>query len=790
MSSTRNSRSKTSKRRSTKKTNTRRAGSVFKKAKWMLIIFALISLPVFIYGVYLNHEVTRQFEGKRFSIPARVYARSLELFVGQTLASDALEDELKQLKYSKVLADPMAPGEYQRRSTTLRIFLRPFTYWDGVQEASLIELAVERKIVKEIVDLQSHQTLDLVRVEPLVIGGIYPNSGEDRELVRLEQVPKFLIDALVAVEDKRYYSHHGVDPKAVLRALTSVFSGGRVQGGSTLTQQLVKNFFLTRDRTLKRKFTEVLMALLLEYHYSKNDILETYLNEVYFGQDGDRAVHGFALASQFYFSRSLEHIDVHQAAMLVGLLKGPTYYNPRTHLDRAKNRRDLVLKEMVVQGLMGGDAYQRQIQQPLLITEKTTTGQSLYPAFTDLVIRQLKRDYREEDLRSEGLRIFTTLDPIVQQKVERVTLRRLSEIESSKKYVSGYLEVAAIFADVPSGEIVALVGGRRSGFQGFNRALDANRQIGSLIKPAMYITALSHTAPSGLPYTLTTPLDDSPFVWRENGIDDWQPQNYDGEFHGQVPLWLALAKSYNVAAARLGTELGVNKVMDTVQRLGVEKTLPTYASGLLGTVHLTPYEVTQMYHTIASGGFKTPFRAIREVTTQHGDPLKRYNLRTEPAVNGVANYLVTSAMQQVVKRGTGVGLNRMLSPELNVAGKTGTTDDLRDSWYAGFSGDRVAVVWIGNDENKTTGLTGASGAMTVWGEAMSQLNPRPLALAEPDNIEWVAIDEKTGDAATKNCKQAFTLPFVDGTAPAGSEKCSGRVDKKIKGWFKRIFGKD
>lgn len=750
-------------------------------------IFSLILLgfcvPLFIYVAYLDRVVVAQFEGKRFSIPAKVYARPLEFFVGQNISAAQVREELGQLNYVSKERVTSA-GEFQQRGSQFEIVTRPFIFWDGEQAAQHITVDIDNGRVSRLRTSTAATELNLARLEPITIGGIYPNQGEDRVLVRLEQVPPQLINALIATEDRRFFQHHGVDPKAVLRAFSTLFSGDRVQGGSTLTQQLVKNFFLTQERKVRRKLKEMVMAILLEIHFGKEEILETYINEVYFGQDKNRAIHGFGLASEFYFSRNIEYLDIHQAALLVGLLKGPAYYNPRRHPERALKRRNLVLAAMASEQFITADTFTKVSQRKLDITPLPNRGQSLYPAFMDLVIRQLKRDYKESDLRSEGLRIFTTLNPHTQKLAERALSSRLDDLEKSKKLPANHLNGAVILANVPDGEVSAVVGGREAQYQGFNRALDASRQIGSLIKPAIYLTALAQPEK----YHLATAIDDEPFVWQEPGIEDWQPQNYDKKFHGEVPLWQALAKSYNVSAARLGTELGINNVMATVRRLGVEHELPNYASGLLGTVHLTPIEVAQMYHTIASGGFRTPFRAIREVTTMDGAPLNRYNLTTEPAIPPTANFLLVKALQRVAVDGTGAALKHYLPASLGIAGKTGTTDNLRDSWFAGFSGDVVAVVWIGNDESKPTQLTGASGALTVWGEFMKSLPLHSVDMPTPADVKLAAVNTTNGLLAVEDCRNTFELPFHEKSLPQDGNYCGAQVPSKIKSWFKNLLG--
>jgi penicillin-binding protein 1B len=547
----------------------------------------------------------------------------------------------------------------------------------------------------------------------------------------------------------------------------------------------VKNFFLTPERTLSRKGTELVMAVLLEAHYSKEEILETYLNEIYLGQDRDRAIHGLGLASQFYFSKEVRHLTIAESALLVGIIQGPTHYDPHRHPARALERRNLVLRETKEEGAITLEQYSAARATSLAVSPKPSLGTSPYPAFVQLVHRQLRRDYDEKDLRSEGLRIFTTLDPRVQRAAEQALQKRLAQFDKDKRFGPAGLEGAVVVTDPQSGEVQALVGGRDPRFRGYNRAVDAVRPVGSLLKPAIYLTALSEPAR----YTLLTLLDDGPFVWKSRGTPDWKPANYDKQFHGQVPLRTALAQSYNVATARLGTELGVEKVLENVRRLGVERPMQPFASSLLGAVEFSPLDVAQMYQTIATGGFRTPLRTIREVTTQQGSPLKRYALATEQAFAPEPMYLLAAAMQGVVSEGTGQGLKNWLPPELAIAGKTGTTDEQRDAWFAGFSGDRLGIVWVGYDDNRAARLSGAAAALPIWGEMMAALDPEPLALPKPEGVEVVAIDPQTGLRGS-GCPGAYDLPFVAGSAPEGRAPCAdGKTVEKVRGWLERIFGR-
>jgi penicillin-binding protein 1B len=745
------------------------------------IVALVLLLAGSAYLLYLDITIRDAFEGRKFALPARVYARALELYPGAKVSSDGLAAELVRLGYRES-PDPSEPGTYHRSLRGFELTTREFVFWDGAQSARTVRVEFDDQQVRALSDRASGAPLDLLRLEPPLIGGIYPGHNEDRALLRLKEVPPDLIETLIAIEDRKFRSHWGIDPRGLARALLKTATGQGVQGGSTITQQLVKNFFLTPERTLTRKANEMLMSLLLEAHYGKDEILETYLNEIYLGQDANRAIHGFGLASHFYFDAPLERLDLHQIALLVGMVKGPAHFDPRRHPERALARRNVVLQELARQGLITQAQYVSAKGRPLGVVPKAPTGTSPYPAFLQLVYRQLRRDYHEDDLRSEGLRIFTTLDPRVQETAEAALTRRLAELEKGRRLPPGTLEGAAVVTSTQDGEILAIVGGRDPRYSGFNRALDAMRPIGSLVKPAVYLAALEQPER----YTLATPLDDSRFVLRQRGTEDWEPQNYDKQFHGEVPLRLALAHSYNISTARLGLAVGVERVVARLERLGVDRPLAAHAASLLGANELSPFEITQVYQTLADGGFRTPLRAIREIVTADGQPLQRYALSVEQVAGAAPVYLLTRALQDVVREGTAVGLTQYLPADLALAGKTGTTDGLRDSWFAGFSGDRVAVVWVGRDDNQPTGLTGASGAMTVWGSLMVRLGPEPVVLQQPENVELAWIDPASQLRGDPNCDGAVELPFIAGSAPRDSAPCAGAVSK-TKNWLRRLF---
>lgn len=769
-------------RRNSKETSARRSGS--RRGYWLVRLLAiglLFGLVGSVYLLYLDHTVRSKFEGKRWAIPARVYARPLELYAGAPITPDQLKMELSRLGYRHV-SYPKGPGEWSRNGNRSVVWARSFRFLDGERPSQLIDLRFAGGQVSSMRD-RDGQELSLVRLDAQEIASIYPAHNEDRVLVKRDQIPQALVDALLVMEDRDFYHHRGVNPKAIARAIwANIRAGGVVQGGSTLTQQLVKNFYLTRERTLLRKLNEAAMALMLDGHYQKDEILEAYANEIYLGQDGRRAIHGFGLASEYYFNQGLKELDLSRLALLVALVRGPSFYDPRRHPERARKRRDLVLEVMQQQGVISMQQMRRARASGLGVTERKGRGQGRYPAFMELVRRQLHRDYREEDLTSEGLRIFTTLDPWQQQQGEAAVIGRLKRLEAQYRLPAGKLQAALVLAESQSGEVSALVGDRQPGYAGFNRALDALRPIGSLVKPAVYLAALMQPER----YSLLSWLQDQPVTLTGPDGTRWQPQNYDRKSHGEVRLHQALAQSYNLATVNLGLELGLDAVINTLQRLGIRRRLDPLPSLLLGAISLTPLEVAQLYQTIAAGGFSSPLRAIRGVQSADGSALQRYPLTVEQSLPAGPVYLLTLNLQQVVREGTGRGLANYLDPSMNIAGKTGTTDELRDSWFAGFSGDKVAVAWLGRDDNKPAGLTGASGALRLWGDTLRRLRPQPLQLVEPESVELVWIDPDSGFLSAESCDNARQFPFIRGSGPVTRGDCAAGA-RTIQGLFRSLF---
>lgn len=778
-----------SKRTSSKSKGHRSSGSNHKSTHLLqklrpsksLIFKLVVVLLVVILGwvIYLDAVVRAKFEGKRWEIPARVYARPLEIYDGLALNADNLQLELKALGYKKTLKADMS-GSFARHGSNFVVYSRGFLFSDGAESARRVAFTIDSGVVSRFYVAKGEQN-EILRLEPLQIGGIYPAQKEDRLLVTLDQVPDGLIQSLLWVEDRDFENHIGIAPLSIIRAMIANMKAGRVvQGGSTLTQQLVKNFYLSRDKTIVRKATEAVMSLLLEFHYDKQDILEAYINEVYLGQAGARAIHGFGMASQFYFGKPLSDLDIEQSALLVALVKGPAYYDPRRHQERALERRNLVLSVLAEEGVLSQSEAIIARGRPLGVIDKPSYSTNRYPAFIDLVKRQLASDYQQEDLQSEGLRIFTTLDPQMQERAEKTLKTTLASLTPQNK--ASALQGAIVVTGSESGEVAALVGGAEPKFSGFNRALDAVRPIGSIIKPAVYLSALQHPDR----YTLVTPLKDEPFVLEFENGERWTPHNFDEKNHGVVPLYQALSKSYNLSTARLGLDLGVDEVSSTIRLLGVTRPMNIYPSLFLGATSLAPFEVTQMYQTIAASGFNVPVRAIRSVTTSSGEELSRYAYEVDQVIDSNAMHLLQYGLIGVAKEGTAKSVYRYLNPDLTVAGKTGTTNDSRDSWFAGFSGDYLGVVWLGHDDNRSTGLTGSAGALKVWGKLMRQFPQRPFDPIKPSGINYRWIDENTGNLTEDGCSGARFIPFIKGSEPVETQSCKSGFSR-AKHWFNSLF---
>ncbi|MEM6808476.1 MAG: penicillin-binding protein 1B [Pseudomonadota bacterium] len=748
-------------RRSTaRKTRKRRPARPWWRRHWILSSLGVATLAFGIWALWLDYQITARFETRRWDLPARVYAQPLELYAGRRLAPDQLVLHLHQLGYAAD-ASLSRPGSYRRDGARFEIYRRAAEFWDGKETARGLRVGITDDRVAAL--SVSGRDAAVVRLDPLVIGSLFPAHGEDRVVLEPDTVPALLADTLRLVEDRRFEQHHGLDVRAIARAaLANLRAGGIRQGGSTLTQQLVKSYFLTNERTFRRKVREAVMAVLLELRYDKREILTAYVNEVYLGQDGARAIHGFGLASQFYFARPLAELDPAQVATLVALVRGPSFYDPNRFADRLRERRDRILTAMAKTGVIDEAARDRALATPLAVADRSASEAAYFPAFVDVVRRQLERDYDDADLRREGLSIHTTLDPLAQALALTELDAHLARLEAAG---APELQGAVVVADPRVGELHALVGGRGRG--GFNRALDARRQVGSLIKPIVYLAALE----SG-DWHMASSVEDAPVEIAQEDGSLWSPQNFSGEHEGEMPLVRALAESVNVASVRVGMSTGLKRIAGTLRQLGGPDISQPYGSLTLGAVEMSPVDVANVYLSLGSGGLRPPLRAVREVVGGDGDTVQRYPLTIDTVADGAALYALNTALVATMTRGTGRAA--VLPEGLVAAGKTGTTNDFRDAWFAGYTGDRLGVVWVGTDDNAPTGLTGSRGALPVWSAVIAELSGEPLRLSVPEGMVAASVDYATGRQVAARCDNAVTLGVPEDVRLDTQRGCGGR----------------
>lgn len=719
-----------------------------------LIIFSVISIA---YVSILDSKVVNKLDGVLWTVPAKVYARPLELAEGGKINVDVLKKELEILSYELTKGIPDTPGEFSQSQRSVNIFIRGF----GSQEPGLYRLKIENDKIDSI-KRKDGISIDLIQLEPLSIGGMFPSHLQDRILLNFSQVPKDLEEMILVVEDRNFYSHKGISLRSIMRAfIKNTRALGIEEGGSTITQQLAKSLFFSPEQTIKRKIKEAIAALLIEIHYSKQEILLAYINDVFIAQSGRRAIHGFGLASQFFFGTDLKNLSLDQKALLVGMLKGPSLYSPINNPDRAKTRRDLVLSLIKNDSLITEEEYLDLKGRSLKVIPPSFKSLSKYPAFNDIVTLDLRKNFDDSDLRTKGLKIITNLNPVVQDYLEESI--KDTKLQLKRRYGSQLngLEGAGIVIDSFSGEVVAAIGSTKPNNYGFNRAINAVRPIGSLVKPFIYLSALQHYSK----YNLSTLLDDSKLSVSLPGGKLWEPNNFDKKFHGNIPLHVALSESYNVATTRLGMDLGYSVVQETFTKLGIKKKIPKYPSIFVGSFEMTPLEVIQAYQTIASEGFYSPLNSIRTVESSEDVLSLSYPYKVEQRFRPEPIYLLKFVLKQTFISGTARGFSSRVIEKWKTGGKTGTSDDQRDSWFVGYAGNYLMVVWLGFDDNRKSPLTGRTGALQVWKNFMSRLDPIAYEVRKPSRIRYEWVDTKDGLLSGERCKRSILIPFVEGTEP-------------------------
>ena len=703
------------------------------KSFLLKVAFTGAVLTVF-YGGYLDWQIRSKMDGQIWRLPAEVYSRIESVKISDNLAFDEVIQILLDNEYRQTTM-VAAPGDFKLEDDTIVVLRRAFPFPDKPEPQRVLRLRFVDNKLNRIEDLVAVKAIDEFRLAPKLIA-MLESDNEDRLAIPLQNYPRLLIDALILTEDRRFYDHHGINPVGIIRALiTNIRAGQTVQGGSTLTQQLVKNLFLSSERTITRKANEALMSLLLDWRYDKNRILETYLNEIYLGQNGDTQIHGFELASQFYFGRSIREISLDQIALLVGMVKGPSLYNPWRNPQNALERRNVVLKLMLEHKMIGDELYQLLSQRPLGVQQKGQISRK-YPSFIQTLQADLRRELGEHKISSLlGARIFTTMDLKQQAQAENAVVNTVSQLQLKTK--NPYLEGAMIVADYRVGEIRAVVGGLQTQYAGFNRALMAKRQIGSLVKPSIYLTALSNPEQ----FRLNTPINNQPITINVKGSPPWQPRNYDKKYSGSVMLMDALAHSLNIPTVNIGMKVGLSKVIDTQKAMGWDNVeIPKVPAMLLGAYTISPYDVTKLYQTIANQGGRIELTTVDTIADRQGNIIYQHDKTAKQVVPQEAAFQTLFAMQQTVERGTARSLQNDYA-DLRLAGKTGTTNDARDTWFVGIDGKNISTVWLGRDDNGETKLTGASGALQIYKDYLSHTYIEKLKLNKPANMKWVGITQ-------------------------------------------------
>jgi penicillin-binding protein 1B len=714
------------------------------------------------YTLILNKRVQDRFNDLVFAVPTRVYARPLELAPGVAMTPAALELELTFAGYSNDGRGEVA-GRWARQGTRYTIASRGYAGPDGGELPKRIRVTLGRGQVSSLVDADSGKPIKLTHLDPARIATVYGAQQEERRIVRLADVPPLLVTGLQAVEDRDFKHHIGLDFSAIARAaFANLRAGHTVQGGSTLTQQLVRNLFLDRNQNFTRKINEAILSLLIEAHYPKDRILQAYINEVFLGQQGSQAVHGFAAAAEFYFGRRLEDLRPQEIALLVGMVKGPSYYDPRRYPEHALKRRNLVLQQFLQTGLINAAQANAAQAAPLGIADNAQLPHNRFPAFMDLVRSQITADFDDDTLRAGNLSIFTTLDPAAQLYAEQAVTSTMKTLGKRGDPV----QAAGVVTDAHTGSVLAVVGSKIPGDTGFNRAMDAQRPVGSTIKPFVYLVAL--TDPSR--WNLGTLLDDGPISMRQPDGTMWEPHNDDNQSHGMLPMVDALAHSWNLATIHLGLEVGLPRIKAFLESFGFTDINPS-PSLLIGAQDMAPMQLAQLYQYLASDGHALPLLAVRGVLDGSGRTIKRYEVQQGPGEYQSAVRLTTWAMQQVALFGTAHSIGDSGLAWLNAAGKTGTSNDMRDSWFAGFTGQHLAVFWMGRDDNKPTGLFGATGALRVWRDLFAKLPTRPLSADPGPGLELAWMNPSDGKRTDPQCEGARQLAVVAGSLPPDTEGC-------------------
>ncbi len=732
----------------------------------------------FLFTTYqrLSRVVDEKFHGRRWDFPSRIYSDEFLLYRGLDIAAGGVPRRLERLHYRRTEGTPESAGEFRSDERTLEIALRPGAL--GRTRTQRVRIDLDSGRIAAITDLDSGEALAAVALEPEELTGIYEGEWEDRRVVKVVDVAPILVRAILITEDSRFFRHHGVDLIGIGRAMLANLRSGRVrQGGSTLTQQLMKNFFLTTDRTLSRKVVEAAMAIVAEQRFSKMQILENYLNEVYLGQRGARGIFGFAEAADFYFGKHPRDLALPEAALLAGLIRAPNAYSPFHSPERALQRRNTVLRLLLEAGEIDRAAYDEAVAAPLGVLPPPSDG-TIAPFFVDYVKAELAGRFPADVLTTEGLNIYTTLDPLLQEQAQAAVEQGLERLEKQNPRLAAAaredrLEAALVAIAPRIGEIKAMVGGRSYAASQFNRATQARRQTGSTFKPIVFLAGILANDPESHLTPVST-VDDAPFTWPLDDGRAWTPRNYGNRYLGPVTARVALERSLNAATARIAQSVGLPAIVELARAMGIESPLPEVPSIALGAAEASLLEMASVYGVIASGGTRAEPVAITRVTSRDGEVILGQPPELRAVVPPEAAYVLTHMMEGVLDHGTGRGA-RSAGFHRPAAGKTGTTNDYRDAWFIGFTPDLLAGVWVGFDHRSPLGMSGATAALPIWTDFMkaatAALPPRPFL--PPPGVTLVRLDRAAGevvDGAPGAASDTYVEAFLDPDVPAAARR--------------------
>ena len=759
-----------------------------RRLKAGVLLLTLLSLPLAaLFGFFLwvfvrsSSLVDARLQEARKRVPTRVYSRPVSIRTNDHMTADGFVSILNALSYQDTQKPEPGPGEFLLAEGAITLRARGIVT-DGppaIPDLVKVVFATPKNagmIVRSIKSVKDDKELKVLTLEPALISYLF--EGEEREkrrFVKYDELPRNLVEAVLAIEDRRFFQHPGFDPfRIVGAAMRNLKPGGNLQGGSTLTQQFVKNFFLTPIQTPKRKIQEAAISFVLERRASKKEIFELYVNEIYLGQVGSFNINGMGEAARVFFQKDISNLSVVESALLAGMIQSPNPYNPMRHPERAKARRNAVLRAMADEGFITAEDLVAFSAEPIQVKSKSSPGLDA-PYFIDLVRRDLKTRFGESGFHN--LKVESTLDLRLQRVAQQAMETGLSALDEKLKRKDGMkLQGALISLDVKTGGILALVGGRSYTQSQFNRAVQAKRQPGSTFKPFVYLAAFEATLddPALPPITPATVVDDSPYVFFYED-KEYIPQNFEDEYFGPVTLRRALAKSLNVATLKVAEMIGYERIAILWRdQMGISQSVQAVPSVALGSFEVSPLEMATAYEVLASGGYRREPFALRRASTEDGTSFDLGGNSSESrVVRQETTYLVTRMMESVLNEGTGAAA-RALGFSAEAAGKSGTTNDTRDAWFAGFTPDIVTIVWVGYDDNSPVNLAGSRAALPIWTEfmkaAVAGLGRRGF-LPPEEGVVFVNIDKATGRRANAYCGKVFSESFLVGTEPMDEAVC-------------------